>query len=198
MEGPIVVYDACVLYPFYLRDLLVRLAMTGLFRAKWTDEIQDEWARNPSANEGIPAERLGRTRRLMDRAVPDARVTGYENRIPTRTLPDADDRHVLAAAIECSATGIVTLNLPDFPRAALSPHGIEAVHPDDFVRTLLAAHTDQVVQALRVQRAAYRDPALAPNEFIATLDRCGLARTAAVLRLDGPDRLVSPPEPPPP
>lgn len=38
-----VVYDACVLYPAPLRDLLMHLAMTGLFRAKWTNAIHDEW-----------------------------------------------------------------------------------------------------------------------------------------------------------
>ena len=39
-------FDANVLYPAPLRDLLMRLAMTGLFRAKWTDEINEVWARN--------------------------------------------------------------------------------------------------------------------------------------------------------
>ena len=41
-----VVYDANVLYPAPLRDLLIRLAMTGLFRALWTDDILDEVFRN--------------------------------------------------------------------------------------------------------------------------------------------------------
>jgi hypothetical protein len=36
-------YDACVLYPAPLRDLLMELAQTGLFRARWTDEIHKEW-----------------------------------------------------------------------------------------------------------------------------------------------------------
>jgi hypothetical protein len=37
-----VVYDACVLYPAPLRDLLVQLATTQIFQAKWTDLIHDE------------------------------------------------------------------------------------------------------------------------------------------------------------
>jgi hypothetical protein len=41
-----IVYDACVLYPAPLRDLLVQLATTQIFRAKWTDLIHDEWTRN--------------------------------------------------------------------------------------------------------------------------------------------------------
>ena len=95
MERKVVLYDACVLYPFYLRDLLVRLAMTDLVQGKWTDEIHDEWIRNLSKNEGIPIEQLTRTRRLMDRAVLDCLVTDYAERIPNLQLPDPDDRHVL-------------------------------------------------------------------------------------------------------
>jgi hypothetical protein len=41
-----VVYDACVLYPAPLRDLLMRLALTDLYRAKWTEQIHEEWIRN--------------------------------------------------------------------------------------------------------------------------------------------------------
>ncbi len=39
-------YDACVLYPAPLRDLLMQLALTDLFRARWTNKIHDEWIRN--------------------------------------------------------------------------------------------------------------------------------------------------------
>lgn len=38
--------DACVLYPNYLRDILIQLALTDLFRAKWTHLIHEEWMRN--------------------------------------------------------------------------------------------------------------------------------------------------------
>lgn len=42
----ILIYDACVLYPAPLRDMLMRLALTDLYRARWTDMIHDEWTRN--------------------------------------------------------------------------------------------------------------------------------------------------------
>src|SRR5438270_37078 len=83
VAGTVAVYDACVLYPCYLRDLLVRLAVADLCRAKWTDEIHDEWTRDLSANEGIPIQQLARTRRLMNAAVLDCLVTGYAERIPS-------------------------------------------------------------------------------------------------------------------
>lgn len=50
----IVIYDACVLYPAPLRDLLIRVAQAGLVRARWTDAILDEVFRNIAADR--PAE----------------------------------------------------------------------------------------------------------------------------------------------
>ena len=99
MSPPVVVYDACVLYPAPLRDLLMHLAWARLVHARWTDAIHDEWIRNLLANRpDLSRAQLERTRALMERAVPEASVTGYEHRISALTLPDPDDRHVLAAA----------------------------------------------------------------------------------------------------
>jgi hypothetical protein len=178
----VALYDACVLYPFYLRDLLVRLALTDLFRAKWTDEIHDEWIGNLVRNEGVPVEQLARTRRLMDGAVLDCLVTGYVHRIPGLTLPDPGDRHVLAAAIESGSEVIVTKNLADFPHEYLNQFGMTAKHPDEFVSLLLKEESDRIVRAMRDQRAAYRNPAMTPDEFVAALEKCELAETAKVLR----------------
>ena len=114
---PAVIYDANVLYPAPLRDLLIRVAMAGLVRARWTDAIHEEWIRNLLRNRpDLGAEQLKRTRQLMDRAVPDCLVIGYEGLIDGLRLPDMDDRHVLAAAIHARATLILTLNVRDFPR----------------------------------------------------------------------------------
>ncbi|MGM0639349.1 MAG: PIN domain-containing protein [Pseudomonadota bacterium] len=128
-----VIYDACVLYPAPLRDLLVRLATTGLFAARWTDQIHDEWVRNLIAKRPELEPHLSRTRQLMNEAVEDSLVTGHEPLIQGLTLPDPDDRHVLAAAIRAGAQLIITFNLKDFPSATLDSFGIEAVHPDAFI-----------------------------------------------------------------
>ncbi len=73
------VYDANVLYPAPLRDLFMHLALTGLFRARWTEEIHQEWMRNVLANRpDISQEQLERTRDLMNRAVLNCLVIGYE------------------------------------------------------------------------------------------------------------------------
>jgi len=135
--GFVVLLDVCVLYPAPLRDFLLRLAVTGLFAAKWTDRIHDEWIRNLLMQRPGLAEKLPRTRELMNRAVPDALVTGYEDLIENLELPDPDDRHVLAAAIRTGAQAIITFSLRDFPEAYLEPYDVEAIHPDKFIEQQL-------------------------------------------------------------
>lgn len=111
------VFDASVLYPAPLRDLLIHLALSDLFRAKWTEEIHQEWIRNLLANRrDLSVEQLERTRDLMNRAVPDCLVEDYLPLLPHLTLPDPNDRHVLAAAIWARASVIVTYNQKDSPK----------------------------------------------------------------------------------
>ena len=115
MAGFIVFYDANVLYPAQLRNLLMHLALIGVFRAKWSAEVHEEWIRNLLINRAdLTRTKLERTRQLMDKAAPDALVRGYEHLIPGLALPDPNDRHVLAAAIRAGASVIVTCNLADF------------------------------------------------------------------------------------
>ena len=115
-----VVYDACVLYPAAARDLVVEIARTGLLRAKWTARIHAEWINAAiRARPDLNRSRLERAAELMNKAVPDCLVAGFESlEAGLTSLPDADDRHVLAAAIHCGAQEIVTFNLRDFPDAA--------------------------------------------------------------------------------
>jgi predicted nucleic acid-binding protein len=177
------IYDANVLYPAPLRDLLVRLAAAGLVRARWTDAIHEEWIRNVCRNNpGIVPERLARTRRLMNEAVRDCLVTGYEHLIGTLTLPDADDRHVLAAAIQANADVIVTFNLRDFPESALSVFGIQSQHPDEFVGESLRHSCDAVCAIINRQRASLHNPPLEPDELLDVLEKQGLTQSVARLR----------------
>lgn len=174
-------FDACVLYPFQLRDLLLHLSRTDLFRAKWTNDIHDEWIRSLVKNGG-DLKKLERTRRLMDQAVPDCLVTGYERLIDSLTLPDRNDRHVLAAAIKADADVIVTTNLRHFPQAILAKFDIEAQHPDDFVVCQLDLDEAEVLAAVKRQRAALRKPPLSIDEFLRSLERVQLPMTVERLR----------------
>ena len=114
----------------------------------------------------------------MGAAVPEAVVTGYERRIEALALPDPDDRHVLAAAIEAKADVIVTFNERDFPGEALRPHGMQATEPDAFVMELLHAFEEEVVGAARRHRAALVAPPKLVEEYLATLRRQRLKRMA--------------------
>ena len=174
--------DANVLYPARLRDLLIRLALTKRYRARWTTEIQDEWIRNLLANRAdLSADQLERTRTLMELAVPDVLVSSYEGLIPGLNLPDAKDRHVLAAAIRCQAGVIVTLNLRDFPAEALAPYGIEAQHPDTFIAHLADLSLPHVCGAVRALRSNLRQPPVTVDELLDSYLALGLAETVAAL-----------------
>lgn len=175
-------YDADVLHPPGLRDLLVRLGQTGLFRARWSEQILDEMVtsilrRRPD----LDPDRLARTRQLMCEAVADCLVTGYEPLINGLTLPDSDDRHVLAAAIRCSAQVIVTANLDDFPAAALEPFNIEAQGPDQFVLDVVNLAPARVAAVIQQQSAALRSPPRTVDELLEDLSN-SLPRAAAALQ----------------
>ncbi|MED5374443.1 MAG: PIN domain-containing protein [Myxococcota bacterium] len=178
-----VVYDANVLYPAPLRDLLVRLAMTGLFRARWTEEILDEVFRNIIKDRPeLRPEQLTRTRELMNLAVRDAMVQGHQPLMADLELPDPDDRHVLAAAIRCGAQSIVTHNLRDFPASRLAPYGVEAVHPDAFILDLIDLASGAVLLVVQEQAAALKNPSMSLDEVLDILERNGVPRSVAQLR----------------
>lgn len=179
-----VVYDACVLHPAPLRDLLLRLAETRVVRAKWTEEILDETfdsirERRPD----LDPERLRRTRLVMCEAIADCLVTGYEGLVDEVELPDPDDRHVVAAAIRCGAQAIVTANIADFPKAALEPLEMEALHPDIFVLDLIDLAPGLVLKAVQEQAAALKNPPKDVDDVLDALEQCGLVRSVAELRL---------------
>jgi hypothetical protein len=162
------------------------LAMTDLFRAKWTDAIHEEWMRNVQANyPDITREKAECVRDLMNAHVRACLVTGYEDLIPALSLPDPDDQHVLAAAIRAGADVIVTANLADFPAATLKQYGMEAQHPDEFINHLLSVAPTTVCGAARKQRDGLKKPPLTVEQYLASLERQGLAQTVAALRKFG-------------
>lgn len=178
-----VVYDACVLYPAPLRDILMQLATEQLFRAKWTDLIHDEWLRNVVKDRpDLKPDQLTRTKELMNKAVADSLVTGFESLINGLTLPDLNDRHVLAAAIHARADAIVTFNLKDFPRAVLEPLGMEPIHPDDFIICQFDLNEPVVVAAATKCCRRLKSPVKTGNEYLNTLLAQRLPKTVAALR----------------
>ena len=161
----------------------MQLAMTGLFRARWSAMIHDEWTRSVlRVRPDLTEEQLSRTRQLMDSHVLDAVVNGFEPLIDALELPDPDDRHVLAAAIRCGADAIVTYNLKDFPDDALSAYGIEAIHPDSFIVSQLDFAPSVVLTAVKQTRARLNNPPRSPDEYLGCLGEQGLTQTVSELR----------------
>lgn len=178
-----VVYDACVLYPAPLRDLLMHLALSDLYRARWSDMIHDEWMRNVLADRpDLTRERLEKIRNLMNHAVRDCVVAGFEYLIPSINLPDPDDRHVVAAAIHSGASLIVTFNLKDFPTEVLKPYNLAAQHPDDFIVDLLDLHPMSVLEAVANHRRSLKAPPKTADEYLDTLLVQGLTQSVAIMR----------------
>jgi predicted nucleic acid-binding protein len=178
-----VVYDANVLYPNTLRDLLIRIAQSGTVQAKWTNAILDEMlAALRRSRPDIPAEKLERLRDLMNKAVRDCLVTGHEPLIEGLKLPDPDDRHVLAAAIKAGAQIIVTRNLRDFPESDLQPWDIEAKSPDAFVIDQVHIDIRAVAASVRQIADSRTSPPEAIEDVLTQLERDGLVESVAALR----------------
>ena len=183
MERFTVVLDACVLYPAPLRSLLMYLALTGLYRPRWTAEIHEEWMRSVlKVYPDMTRQQVERIRDLMDAHVPDCLVSGYNTLVPTLELPDPGDRHVLAAAIHVAADAILTFNLRDFPSQVVVRYGIEVLHPDEFLSLQIDLAPEVVCAAGRAQRASLKNPPLSPEEFLRSLERQGLPKTVASLK----------------
>ena len=178
-----VIYDACVLFPTPLRDLLIRLAQKGIFRARWTQDIHHEWIENLLIKrENLQRKRIEKTAALMDKAIPDSLVYGYEPLIKGLSLPDKNDRHVLAAAIKGQAEVIVTFNLKDFPKDYLIEFDIWTQHPDEFISHLIDLHPQLVILAAKEQRQALKKPTIEIDDFLAILLRQQLPRTVTFLK----------------
>jgi predicted nucleic acid-binding protein len=177
------VLDACVLYPAPLRDLLLSLASGELFGARWTSLIQAEWVRNLAIKRPeLTLDVLNRTVAMMNSAIEDCLVEDFAWLIDSLALPDPDDRHVLAAAIVGHADAIVTFNLKDFPEQAIRAHGIDILHPDDFLIAQYDLDPIRVLGIVKLLRSRLRKPPISADELIATYEQQGLAQFCEKLR----------------
>ncbi|MDP2189167.1 MAG: PIN domain-containing protein [Sphingobacteriaceae bacterium] len=179
----IAVLDACVLYPAPVRDLLLSLADVGLYKPKWTAEIQEEWSRNLLLNRAdLKKEQLEATKHAMNMAFPDANVERYEGLISGITLPDPHDRHVVAAAIRSKADVIVTFNLKDFPKAIEAEFDIEILHPDVFLTNLHDLHPEKSKEAFGKMVQRLVNPRKSQEAVLDTLSKSGLKEMVTKLK----------------
>ena len=166
------VLDACVLVPIALADTLLRVAEKGLYRPLWSDRILAE--AQEATEEIHPGIGVDKCYADMRGAFGDALVTGWEPLEAGIVLPDEDDRHVVAAAIQAGAQAVVTFNLRDFPARTLSHHGLEVIHPDAFLLDQLDLSPPTVLQALTEQADHTTRPRLSSRELIVLLSRAGV------------------------
>lgn len=165
------VLDACVLYPFSLRDLLLRLAEHELYDPVWSARILDEMARNLVADGLMSMDKAGYFVALLREAFEDAEVaeSAVAQLEPVMTN-QSKDRHVLAAAVAGHAEAVITTNIKDFGQEACAPLGVEASHPDDFLLVLLAKQPGAVVAVLQEQVRELRKPPVSMGELLDRLD----------------------------
>lgn len=134
-----VLIDACVLYPTVMREVVLGAAEAGLFEPRWSERIEEEWARAAGKlgpqDEAVARGEIALLRSRFARAVVPA-AQGLEERL---WLPDPNDVHVLAAAITGSADVILTSNAKDFPRNILAEEGLSRADPDGFLLGLFEA-----------------------------------------------------------
>ena len=175
----IVVLDANVLFPFTLRDTLLRAAAAGLYQLRWSARILDEMTRNLVSTGTMPEDRVSRLRAIMEREFPEAKVTGYEHLIDAMQN-DPKDRHVVAAAaVKAGAQVITTTNLKDF---VVLPDGVEAQSPDDFLCNLFDLDPIGFEELLRAQAADLVKPPMSFEELLERLARIVPEVVAAVRR----------------
>ena len=182
-----VVLDACVLAPVLKRDILLSLAEAEFFRPQWSPRvlsevqgaIEDMLVKRGSDD---PSARALASVSRMRAAFEEAQVDGYEPiEAGLQGLPDAEDAHVIAAAVRVSASTIVTDNLRDFPDSILGPLGIEARSCDEFVADTIDLDAQRAVAALGVMRRRFSRPDLDPTALLRKIEGQGMLATADAL-----------------
>ncbi|MCL2780270.1 MAG: PIN domain-containing protein [Actinomycetia bacterium] len=160
--------------PIALTDTVLRCAQRGLFRPLWSTRILLEARRAVQRiHPYLPPARVDYRFANMSSAFPEADVRGYEEIIERVFLPDADDRHVVAAAYKASADLIVTNNLKDFPAEELSKFALEAVGVDSFLRDMLDLYPDDLEWVIARQARSTSNPPLTDADVLESLARAG-------------------------
>jgi len=149
--APAVVLDACVLANFSLCDTLLRLAEPPrIYEPRWSEEILQETIRTLESDLGWPRSLTAFFRGELRAHFSESWVADYEALTGAMTN-EAKDRHVLAAAVHCGASVILTFNLRHFRPEHLAGWGVTAVHPQAFLIDLFRQEPALVLAKLEEQ-----------------------------------------------
>jgi len=171
------VLDTNVIYPLWTRDLLLWFAFYDIYTPKWSNIIFTEWI-EVMKRKGVTDEEIYKRTNVMNLAFPDALVQNYESLIKGLKLPDANDRHVLAAAIKTNANLIITNNLKDFPDEYLSTFGLKAKCPDNFFTDIIDLNQKLSIQAFRKLVLNKKNPPYDEYDILEIFRNNGLIQTA--------------------
>ena len=171
------VLDTYVIYPLWIRDLLLWFAHYDLFTPKWSQHIFDEWI-EVMKRKGVSEEEIAIRTSNVNRAFPEAMVINYEPLIKTLSLPDLKDKHILAAAIKTNANLIVTNNLKDFPKDYLAGFGLSVKDADDFLTDIIDLNHETSLKAFKDMVLNKKKPAYDDYQVLDFLRSNGLPDTA--------------------
>ncbi len=169
MPEQLVLLDSCVMFPMYLRDILLRCARAGCYLPYWSQEIPDGATRNLVITGKMSDEKAMKLEGTITAAFPEAMVE-VPNGLAEIMTNHPGDRHVLAAAVTAKANIIVTSNLRHFQAKDLTPWKIEAQHPDTFLTHLYDLDPDSILQVIQLWSQDLKKP---PLTFVELLDLLG-------------------------
>ena len=181
--------DTCVLVPRHPTRRPPRMrAAAGIYRPVWSQAILDELAYTLTrlltlkgrTRDEVDAY-VTRLRNQMRHAFPDALTTGWDHLLPTITIPDPDDTHVVAAALTAGAQLIVTNDRRGFTTGL--PPGLTTQHPDDFLLDALDLAPTTVLATVHavVARTGRHGPARSPHDIVEHLGKTGTPGFAAAV-----------------
>ena len=130
--------DADVLFPIGLCDSLLWIAAYDLYSPRWSADVLAELRRNILEEYAdLDPREIDDRIRDMQRAFPEAEVTGYQSLIPGMPAQDKD-KHVVAAAVIADAGAVVTNNVKDFDLPRCAELGVEVQSADEFLSQVMS------------------------------------------------------------
>jgi predicted nucleic acid-binding protein len=179
----VVLAEANVLYSRVLRDYLLYAADQEIIAVTWSSQILAEVTEHLMHNvEGFDHLAAQRLINAMNRAFPYAEANPSQEHwrmLNDVSLPDKDDRHVLAASLAAEATVLCTSNTKDFPTHVVESFGIEVLTPDQLLARLVAEYEPQILAAHRTAVASLKGAT--DGSTIAALRRAGASTTADLM-----------------
>lgn len=176
-------FDSSALYPLRLRDLLLRLARTDLFRARWSADVLSDWmTAYVAAHPGASPHFLEKQCTLMNSEARDSLVDGHQSLMPAFSSLQPAEAHVVAAAVYSRSDVIVTSLGRSYPNEILNHYRLHKEHPDEFIAHLIDLNAAKAILAVKEARIALQHPAFNSTEYLLMLERAGLPQTVSLLR----------------